>query len=73
MKTEINRSSITGKVPAKAQFAKLNPSREFVEMFYRVNECDVPLYYGEQGGWHGSFSFTAADLTPENGFLKITD
>lgn len=36
-------------------FIRLNPSKKFVQKLYRLKE-NVLHYYGEQGGWHHSFS-----------------
>ena len=57
-------------------FIRYNPTKEFVQMLYKLTTNDkgslVLLYYGEQGGWHYSFSyndkqeeFINSDLTQE--------
>jgi hypothetical protein len=46
----MNRSDIND-CPAKATHVKLNPSGEFIEMFYRVNEHGVIQYQSFSGSW----------------------
>lgn len=70
----IKRTQISGFVPKKATFAKQNPDKSFIEKFYKINERGVPVYYGEQGGWHASFTFENESAMINNGsFLKIID
>lgn len=68
----IKISEITGSVPTGATFAKLNPSKSFIEKFYKINEYGIPCYWGEQGGWHGSTSYTnEIAISQSENFLKI--
>lgn len=67
----IKRQDIKGETPKDAQFAKLNPSGDFIEKFYKINEHEIPMYYGEQGGWHGSFSHTKDSILKSPLFLQI--
>lgn len=70
MKT-ISRKNIAGFVPDNAEFAQLNPTGEFIQKLYRLNEFGTVQYYGEQGGWHASSSFTKETINNSNSFLKI--
>lgn len=70
MKT-INAKDIEGYVPASAEYAMFNPSGKFIQKFYKINKAGVPVYYGEQGGWHASFSHTTASIMASPSFKKI--
>lgn len=51
-------------IPQSAQFYKLNPSKKFIEKYYKYinikfndgTNKDILHYWGEQGGWHPSAS-----------------
>lgn len=70
MKT-IRRSEINGEIPKDAQYAAFNPSREFIQKFYKINDNDIPVYWGEQGGWHASFSHTKESIFNNPLFFEI--
>lgn len=67
----ILRTNIKGSVPFDAEFAKLNPSKKFIEKFYKISENGGLVYYGEQGGWHGSLSYKLSDVETSPFFLRI--
>ena len=78
----IKRTDIEGSVPGEAKYAQLNPSGEFIQKFYRMNNIkfndntnvDSLEYWGEQGGWHGSsYNNKDTDKLTNHKFLEIVD
>lgn len=62
----------TSAMPHDAEYAKLGTNGQFIEQFYRINECGQPQYWGEQRGWHASFVYSVEDIidNPQK-FLRI--
>jgi len=67
---DISRKDIRGKGSAEAQYCALNPSREFIQKFYKFKEVgfndgttkNILHFYGEQGGWHpSSYNYNGTD------------
>lgn len=58
-------------------FKRLNPSKEFIEMLYKLSD-NILQYYGEQRGWHYSFSFgdsveTREALLASDRMIEVTE
>jgi hypothetical protein len=59
-------------MPETRYFLSYNPTKEFIQKLYRLASDRSKLvlqYYGEQGGWHYSFTYSE-DEKKQRDFLS---